>query len=175
MGPDIFLTTNQKGCATIPIHNLLEHTVTLAAGTRVGKYEMAMVEQMQLTEDGMQLSSSQRKSKHFKPITKKERKVEYLRQLVDNAKKTMPKAPVIDVARAFLWLENTFKVRQQPCVKEEKDLQAAVNLLERHWDLYPHDGTYWHTHLLQQCIITEDVPPIKCCYQPINPVLEPAL
>ncbi len=32
-----------------------------------------------------------------------------------------------------------------------------------------------HTHLIQHRIITEDVPPIKCRYRPINPALEPAL
>ena len=48
-------------------------------------------------------------------------------------------------------------------------------MLEEFWDLFLHDGSYGHTHLLQHRIITEEVPPIKCRYRPIPPVLEPAL
>ncbi len=50
-----------------------------------------------------------------------------------------------------------------------------MDLLMKYWDLFSHDGSYGHTHLVQHRIITEDVPPIKCRYRPINPGLEPAL
>ena len=43
------------------------------------------------------------------------------------------------------------------------------------WDSFSHDGFYGKTHLLKHRIITEDVPPIKCRYRPINPALEPDL
>ncbi len=142
--------------------------------------QIADVEQMQLTKDGVQLSSSLQKSKCFKPITRKEKKAEYLRQLVDNAKKASPKAAAIDAARAMPqqkceWLEDTFKLKQQPCLKGKEQLEAAVNLLLKHWDLFSHDGSYGHTHLLQHRIITEDMPPIKCRYWPINPWSRPCV
>ncbi len=90
------------------MHNLSEHTITITAGTRVGKYKIASVEQMQLTKDGVQLSSSLQRSKSFKPITQKEKKAEYLRHLVDSTK------------------------RASPCLKGKEQLEAAVNLLLRH-------------------------------------------
>ncbi len=56
-----------------------------------------------------------------------------------------------------------------------EDLRKATDLLLKFWDLFSHDGSYGHTHLIQHRIITEDVPPIKCRYRPINSALEPAL
>ncbi len=179
-GPDVYLATDQKGYATMPLHNLAQHPITVSAGANLGSYEMASIQQMQLTKEGVQLSESLRKSTRFRPVTRKERKEAYLRQLVDNAKKSQPKAPQIDAINATTqqkkaWLTETFKLKQQPCLQKKEDLDAATELLLRHWDLFSHDGSYGHTHLLQHRIITEDVPPIKCRYRPINPALEPAL
>ncbi len=50
-----------------------------------------------------------------------------------------------------------------------------MSVLVEFWDLFSHDGSYGHTHLLQHRIITEDVPPIKYRYRPVNPALEPDL
>ncbi len=73
------------------------------------------------------------------------------------------------------WILETFDLAQKPCLAKVGDLEKAMNLLLKYCDLFSHDGSYSHTHLIQHRIITEDVPPIKCRYRPINPALEPAL
>ena len=73
------------------------------------------------------------------------------------------------------YLHAVFEIDQKPCLRTEAELRAAVSVLAEIWDLFSHDGSYGHTHLLQHHIITEDVPPIKCRYRPVNPALEPDL
>ncbi len=73
------------------------------------------------------------------------------------------------------WILETFNLAQKPCPAKAEDLEKATNLLLKYWDLFSHNSSYGHTHLIQHRIITEDVPPTKCRYQPINPTLELAL
>ncbi len=73
------------------------------------------------------------------------------------------------------YLRAVFEIDRKPCLRTEADRSAAVSVLAEFWDLFSHDGSYGHTHLLQHRIITEDVPPIKCRYWPVNPALEPDL
>ena len=73
------------------------------------------------------------------------------------------------------WLIKQFKLDESPFLKIRKDFDNAVNVLLEFWDIFSHDGSYGKTHLLKHRIITEDVPPIKCRYRPINPALEPDL
>ena len=60
-------------------------------------------------------------------------------------------------------------------MKSPADLDKAIKVLDHFWDSFSHDDSYGKTHLLKHSIITEDVPPIKCRYRPINPALEPDL
>ncbi len=73
------------------------------------------------------------------------------------------------------YLRAVFEIDQKPCLRTEAERSAARSVLAEFWNLLSHDGSYGHTHLLQHRIITEDVPPIKCRYRPVNPALEPDL
>ncbi len=115
------------------------------------------------------------------PATAKQKKEEYLWQLVANSKTQKKKQKDgFDMKNASpsqreAWLICTFGLKSKPCLTKPQGLRTAVDLLMKYWDLFSHDGSYGHTNLMQHCIITEDVPPIKCRYHPINPRLEPAL
>ena len=73
------------------------------------------------------------------------------------------------------WLTDKFQLDKSPFLQERKNLDKAVAVLKEFWDLFSHDGSFGKTHLIKHRIITEDVPPIKCRYRPLNPALEPAL
>lgn len=73
------------------------------------------------------------------------------------------------------YLRAVFEINKKPCLRTEKDRKAAVSVFAEFWDLFSHGGLYGHTHILQHRIITEDVPPIKCRYRPVNLALEPNL
>ena len=70
------------------------------------------------------------------------------------------------------WLEAQYHLSSSPFLRNPVDLKAAEDVLLEFWDSFSHDGSYGKTHLLKHRIITEDVPPIKCRYRPINPALE---
>ncbi len=171
-GPHVYHQAGQGGLTTIPILNLTDRAVTLQPGLGLGTFEHAGVEEVRAKQ-----------SKGRGPTTAKQKKEEYLRQLVNNAKevkKKKRKEPGFDAAKATTaekeaWLIRTFDLKSKPCLAKPKALKEAVDLLMKYWDLFSHDGSYGHTHLVQHRIITEDVPPIKCRYRPINPGLEPAL
>jgi len=70
------------------------------------------------------------------------------------------------------WITKQFKLKSSPFLNSPDDLDKAIDVLEEFWTSFSHDGSYGKTHLLKHRIITEDVPPIKCRYRPINPALE---
>jgi len=70
------------------------------------------------------------------------------------------------------WILQQFKLAESPFLNTHEELEAAIDVLEEFWTSFSHDGSYGKTHLLKHRIITEDVPPIKCRYRPINPALE---
>ena len=70
------------------------------------------------------------------------------------------------------WLEEEFKLKESPFLQAESDRRAALDLLEEYADLFSHGDRYGRTELVQHCIRTQDVPPIKCKSRPMNPVLE---
>ncbi len=122
-GPDVYLATDQKGHATMPLHNLAQHPITISAGVELGSYEMASIQQMQLTKEGVQLSESLRKSACFRPVTRKERKEAYLRQLVD--KKDSWPMPTVQDTTARLAGSNVFS---------GVDMAGAFHCVEVHLD-----------------------------------------
>ena len=119
------------------------------------------------------------------PVTRQSRKEDYINNFVRTAKEAATiEGPKKEKAADFAsftqvqrkeWIRNTFQLADKPCLQDARDLKAAVDVLEEFWDLFSHDGSYGHTHLLKHRIITEDVPPIKCRYRPLNPALEPDL
>ncbi len=170
-GSHVYHQADQGGLATIPVLNLTDQAVTLCPGLSLGTFEHTGVEEVKVKP---------RKAKG--PATAKQKKEEYLRQLVDNAKEVKKKkedkgfnAAKATLAEKEAWLIRTFGLKSKPCLAKPKALKEAVGLLMKYWDLFSHDGSYGHTKLIQHCMITEDMPPIKCRYHPINPGLEPAL
>ncbi len=168
-GPHVYHQADQGGLATVPVLNC---AVTLRPGLGLGTFKHAGVEEVRA-----------RPGKGQGPATAKQKNEEYLRQLVNNTKEVKKKRKEekgFDAARATMaekevWLIRTFGLQSKPCLAKPKALREAVDLLMKYWDLFSHDGSYGHTQLIQNRIITEDVPPIKCCYHPINPGLELAL
>ncbi len=73
------------------------------------------------------------------------------------------------------WIQKAFELDRKSCLTTPAERRQAVNVLLEFWDLFSHDGSYGHTHLLRHRIITEDVPPIKCRYRPVSPQLEDSL
>lgn len=74
------------------------------------------------------------------------------------------------------WLKRQFDLENKPCLKNQpKRLEQALNLLMDFWEFFSFDGSFGRTHLMKHRILTEDVPPIKNRYRPINPTLEPNL
>ena len=144
--------------------------MTLHPGLGLGTFEHARVEEVR---------AKLRKAQG--PTTAKQKKEEYLRQLVNNAKEVKRKkrekkgfdAAKATTAEKEAWLIRTFDLRSKPCLAKPQALKEAVDLLMKYWDLFSHDGSYGHTRLIQHRIFTEDVPPIRCRYRPINPGLEP--
>ncbi len=114
------------------------------------------------------------------PTTWKKKKEKYIQNFVRRAKAKAGKVKKVKSARLTQehkrqWILETFDLARKPCLAKAEDLVKATDLLLKFWGLFSHDGSYGHTHLIQHRIITEDVPPIKCHYRPINPALEPAL
>ncbi len=70
------------------------------------------------------------------------------------------------------WLVQQFRLDKSPFLQNPADLREAVGLLLDFWDFFSHDGTFGHTSLVQHRIITEECPPIKEKYRPLNPQLE---
>ena len=80
-----------------------------------------------------------------------------------------------NLAEKRAWVEERFKLKEAPALKEPKDREAVVNLLVKYFDVISVNGEYGQTDLMEHEIHTEDMPPIKCKHRPINPALEPNL
>ncbi len=167
MGPHVYHQVDRGGLTTVPILNLTDRAITLCPGLGLGMFEHTSVEEVATKWPG--------------PVTAKQKKEEYLRQLVVNSKSEKKRptkkfnADNASPTQREAWLIRTFEVKNKPCLAKPRALKSAKDLLMKYWDLFSHDGSYGHTNLIQHRIITEDVPPIKCRYPPINLGLEPAL
>ena len=137
MGPHVYHQADQGGLATIPVLNLTDRAVTLRPGLGLGTFEHAGIEKVWA-----------RPGKVRRPTTAKQKKEEYLRQLVNNAKEVKRKGKEkqgFDAAKATMaekeaWLIRTFDLRSKPCLAKPKALKEAVDLLMKYWDLFSHFG-----------------------------------
>ena len=89
---------------------------------------------------------------------------------VEESQAAMPAPMTLPQKRK--WLMDHFKLNSKPCLGSPQRLEAAIQLLLEFWDFFSHDGSFGKTSLLSHRIITEDVPPIKSKYRPVNPRLE---
>ena len=79
-------------------------------------------------------------------------------------------------AKRVGFLLEFFKLRNNPVLKEKKDLDSAVEVLLRFWDIFAFDGNYGHTDLVQHNIEVEPgTVPIYEKYRPPNPLLEESM
>jgi transposase InsO family protein len=117
------------------------------------------------------------------PKSKKKKKEEYIAEFLKKSKQKKEEdksTPLLNpnklpISKRRLWLQKEFGLLENRLLRSSSKLDKATNVLMEFWDLFSHDGSYGKTHLLEHRLITEDVPPIKCQYRPINPALEPAL
>ncbi len=170
-GPAVLTQVQGDGTTQLPVINMTDRDVVIKAGTNLGTITSS-------EEDLKYVTSMVQKDPG--PTTWKKKKEEYIQNFVRWAKAKAGKGKKIKTTKLTLeqkkqWILETFYLARKPCLAKEEDLKRATELLLKFWDLFSHDGSYGHTHLIQHRIITEDVPPIKCRYRPINPALEPAL
>ncbi len=123
-GPHVYHQADPGGLATVPVLNLTDRVVTLRPGLGLGTFEHAGVEEVQA-----------RPRKVQRPTTAKQKKGEYLRQLVNNAKEVKRKGKEkqgFDTVKATTaekeaWLIRTFDLRRKPCLAKPKALKGAVD------------------------------------------------
>ncbi len=171
------ITLEKGGVASVLVRNPYDLPVQVEKGCQLGRVHIA---------DGADIHVIDQNSEgHY---TRADKKEDYIQQFVQAGKRGkdegLPSVPAdlkgrdpesLSQDERRRYLRAVFKIDQKPCLRTESERQAAVSVLAEFWDLFSHDGSYGHTHLLQHHIIMEDVPPIKCRYRPINPALEPDL
>ncbi len=116
-GPHVYHQADQGGLATVPVLNLTDRAMTLCPGLGLGTFEHAGIEEVQA-----------RPGKVRRPTTAKQKKEEYLRQLINNAKEVKRKGKEkqgFDAAKATTaekeaWLIRIFDLRSKPCLAKPK-------------------------------------------------------
>ena len=69
-----------------------------------------------------------------------------------------------------------FKLKDNPVLKDKKDLAESVALLLKFWNIFAFDGDYGHTDLMEHRIDVEpNTVPIYEKYRPPNPLLEESM
>ncbi len=170
-GPGVLTEIGTDGMVSLPLMNMSDREVTIQPGTALGL--ILHTAKAMATEIAEMRNATG-------PLMRSKKKDEYIQNFVRKAKENKNKEKKVNTSNFTTgqkrkWILDTFELAKKPCLQEPSHLEAAVNLLMKYWDLFSHDGSYGHTHLIQHRILTKDIPPIKCQYCPINPVLEPAL
>ncbi len=73
------------------------------------------------------------------------------------------------------WAFETLQLGKSPLLDTYEKKAQAAQVLGQYRHLFSEDGSFGKTHLLQHRIVTEDVPPIRCRYRPLNPKMEASL
>ncbi len=167
---------------TAAVLNSLDQPVTLDMGTFYGHAEPASRDD---DDDPAAVWVVTLHEETEKPLSRKEKRAKYIREFVaqarENAERKRKGEEEVpdqswDEDKKREWLTTYFKLRQKPCIQGEPGhLRAAQDLLLKFFGFFSFDGSFGETHLMEHRIITEDVPPIKCKYRPVNPALEPDL
>ena len=171
MNDEALVNCDISGICCIFLINQNDVDITIKAGKKCGS-----VQPMQEDEGIMSVSAA----------LKQEKRDQYLRRFLTAARKDHlqrkdPKnqkakdANDYNLTEKRAWMNQQFELPKSPFIKSAEDLKAAQDALIEFWDLFSHDGSYGKTDLVKHRIITEDVPPIKSRYRPINPALEPDL
>ena len=70
------------------------------------------------------------------------------------------------------WLWEEFQLGNSPFLRTPRLKEEALTVLKKHWAIYSTDGSFGKTSLLKHAIHTEQQPPIKMRFRPVNPALE---
>ncbi len=178
---------DQEGSWYAILCNPGDGDVTIPAGRRYGVF----TEAEEATEEDLQRWGERPQGRIQAlgaPTTRERKKQEFVQQFLQRSAKKTDKVRerlpehlrdadpnLLSAQQKRDWLTAAFQLKQKPCISSIDRLEQATSVLLDFWDLFSHDGSYGHTNLLKHRIITEDVPPIKCRYRPINPALEPDL
>ena len=154
------LVTCHQGRTTAAVLNTTMEAKTIKAGTRYG-----LLTHCELQADCHGISHSESQAQK---MTDQAKEAAIAQKGLGISLPTTPK-------ECNQMEREQFKLEDSPFLQDPDDLQAVVDVLMEFWDSFSHDGFYCKTHLLKHRVITKDVPPIKCCYRPINPTLEPDL
>ena len=193
---------DEQGEVTAAVLNTLDEEIVVKRGQRYGTFTTSCkLEDWSESSDSIcfldvdectvkSVGGDQSVAAVGKPPTRKSKMDDYIKAFVEKAKteaeakrrtKTTPGLEKKKGAKSFTegekrqWLISQFELDKSPFLQTPGDLNKAVALLMEFWDLFSHDGSFGKTHLITHRIITEDVPPIKCRYRPINPALEDSL
>ncbi len=157
-GPAVLTDVGTDRLTTIPLINMTDSNITIQPGMALGSISHAPAA---AETNIVEIRPTARPQTHSK-------KNEYIQNLIKNAKANKGNDRIntsnFMMAQKKKWILETFKLDKKPCLQTKENLEAAVALFLKYWDLLSHDRSYRHTHLIQHQILTEDVPPIKCRY-----------
>ena len=173
--PGALVTCQKGGSLPAAIFNLSDEEVVIQAGDEVGTF-WATEEGGEGTDSISVIGAGKEKGASYREKLVREAKGDG-QEVAEREKREADELAARGAAartedEKLAWLEEAFHLRRQPCLRREEDLQEAKQVLLEFWDLFSHDGSYGHTHLLKHRVLTEDVPPIKCRYRPVSPYLE---
>ena len=90
----------------------------------------------------------------------------------DKMTRSQGNATTKEAKRTDEWYRVKFKLDDAPALKQADHMHQAIELLREFSDLFSDNDDYGHTDLVEHEIHTQDAPPIKCKYRPINPIME---
>jgi hypothetical protein len=175
------VSCDNQGKFTAAVLNTLSHDVSVPAGQTYGTATFTCRPE-ELDDQPWHISVLR-----ADPASRLSRRDQYEEKFVKEAKekeslkdKDAPELTA-DQLRRFTekdkreWLIRQFKLKASPFLQKPWQLKKAVDALLLYWDIFSHDGSYGKTSLIKHRVITDDVPPIKNKFRPINPALEPDL
>ena len=164
-----------NGLFAAGIINTLDQEVQLKAGTAYGTLQATEEESPGLFAIRGPITKRQKKQNFIDQFLKNERAKAEAHRKGDQPKEQQP-SDDWTTAQKKAWLDKHFQLGTKPCFQGKPErVQQALDLLLQYWSFFSFDGSFGETDLVTHRIITEDVPPIKDKYRPVNPALEPDL
>jgi hypothetical protein len=178
---------DEKGDLVAGLCNPTTDPIRIKAGTRYGSFRRSCawaqgentpwrIAVVYDSEESDHTAISPTSAPASKGLTLKQRMAVILEQMrtgreIDVPKVTLPRSK----DKKLEWIVREFNLDKSPCLKNRTEMVMAAELLYKYWDVINTDGQSGETNLLHHEIHTEDIPPIKCRTQPVNPALEPNL
>jgi hypothetical protein len=150
------------GITLAGVMNTLDHPVTIQEGTRYGCFTRTCTPE-ELERYPWRICIIEN------PENKKSKKIPEKDDFMVGPNTSKNRDQRLD------FLIRTFELKDNNCLKTNIEKAKAALLLLKHWEVFSFDGSFGKTDLLQHRIYTQDGPPIRQRYRPINPSLEPDL